>query len=217
MRKLSLHVVYPVTSISIAFVNLLSTWLAESMLINYWRSHAMQPILDLNDSCAQIHLEHVESDLSSNFQISITELELLSRTSQSRFTTVYAINMSSLAYCRNVSLRGAAVADYKMLRFKVSDLKWPELPVCTVWQSWRTEWNKATDEAVIHVKPWLLLTPREGFHAKISCFFYLGKNKFKCLVEMFSVIVVSYLAILLVFTHMRNQVWLWVKLGCKYR
>lgn len=67
----------------------------------------------------------------------LTNLFLLNKTEQVSLDSLYAINSSSLAYCRNVSLRGTAVADYKTSRFKVSDLKWPDLPV------WGTEKNKS--------------------------------------------------------------------------
>lgn len=53
----------------------------------------------------------------------------------SQYQLLRVINGFSLAYCRNVSLSGTAVAGYKTSRFKVSDLKWPELPVHAVWES----------------------------------------------------------------------------------
>ncbi len=66
----------------------------------------------------------------------------------SQYQLLSVINSSSLAYSRNVRPSGTAVAGYKTSRFKVSDLKWPELPVRTVWESWEQKGTKATDEEV---------------------------------------------------------------------
>lgn len=61
--------------------------------------------------------------------MSFTELELpanlflLAKRERVSTDSLFAINGSSLAYCRNVSLSGTAVADYKTLRFEVSDPK----------------------------------------------------------------------------------------------
>lgn len=121
------------------------------------------------------------SRLWNNFQMSFIELDLptnlflLTKTEQVGSNLLYAINSSSLAYCRNVSLRGTAVAAYKTLRCKVSDLKWPELPI---WESQGQKRTKSIDEAVICWKLSHLLAPHEGFHAWIFCF-YSGKNQFK--------------------------------------
>lgn len=59
------------------------------------------------------------SRLGNNFQMSFKVLELptnlflLTKTEQVSPNSLYTINSSLLAYCRNVSLRGTAVADYK--------------------------------------------------------------------------------------------------------
>lgn len=111
-------------------------------------------------------------------------LFLLTDTEQLSPSSLYTINSSSLAYIRNVSLRGTEVTDYKTLQLKILDLNDLQCLSALFQRARGTEGNKKHDEAVMCAEWWTLLTPHWGLQAWIS-HFYFGKKGFKYLDERF--------------------------------
>lgn len=95
---------------------------------------AQEPVWSSSALKVKVARSLTTSDISrlwNNFQVSFREAELptnvflLTNTGQLSPFSLYTINSSSLAYSRNVSLRGTEVTDYKTSRCKILDLKWP--------------------------------------------------------------------------------------------
>lgn len=78
-----------------------------------------------------------------------------------------------MVYWQNIILCRMTVEDYKILRFQVGVLRWPELSACTVRES--QEQKGTTDETLIHMSSFL--THYKGLHGWIFCFSF-EKNHF---------------------------------------